>query len=377
MTTELDAGLDPGLDVQDSRVAMAAEGLLRDFNRAGVLTAADVHVARRLARLGSEADDRVLLAAALAVRAVRQGAVCVVLADASSTVVADDALRLDDVPPSWPDPAEWLAACATSPLVATGDDDDGSTRPLRLVDGLLYLDRYWRDEQLVRTELDDRVARPVPVDPEALRRALAAVFDGRAPDRQRLAGAMTGLRAVTVLSGGPGTGKTTTVARLIALLRALPGAPPRVALAAPTGKAAARMQEAIEDAATIWSLDVGDARASTLHRLLGKRPDSRSRFRYDRDNRLPFDVIIVDETSMVSLSMMARLLEAVRPETRLVLVGRPGPARVGGGRCGARRPGHRPAAASAQVPEALADLVEADLFPGELTSDRLRNGVVG
>jgi len=111
MTAEADAGLDPGLDVHDSRVAMGAEGLLRDFNRAGVLTAADVHVARRLARLGSEIDERVLLAAALAVRAVRQGAVCVVLADASSTVVADDALRLDDAPPAWPDPADWLAAC--------------------------------------------------------------------------------------------------------------------------------------------------------------------------------------------------------------------------------------------------------------------------
>jgi exodeoxyribonuclease V alpha subunit len=311
------------------------------------------------------------------VRAVRQGAVCVVLADASSSVVADDALRLDDVPPAWPEPVEWLAACEASPLVATGEDDDGSARPLRLVDGLLYLDRYWRDEQLVRTELDDRAARPVPVDQDALRRALDSVFDGEAPDRQRLAGAMTGLRAVTVLSGGPGTGKTTTVARLLALLRDLPDGPPRVALAAPTGKAAARMQEAIEDAAGTWSLDVGDARASTLHRLLGKRPDSRSRFRYDRHNRLPFDVVIVDETSMVSLSMMARLLEAVRPETRLVLVG--DPDQLASVEAGAVLGDlvYRPAAASAQVPEALADLVEADLFPGELTSDRLRNGVVG
>jgi exodeoxyribonuclease V alpha subunit len=142
-------------------------------------------------------------------------------------------------------------------------------------------------------------------------------------------------RSLTVLTGGPGTGKTTTVARLLALLaeqveldggcaakRTL-----RIALAAPTGKAAARLLEAVQE--EVRALDPADRdrlpelTATTLHRLLGSRPDTSSRFRHNRDNRLPHDVIVVDETSMVSLTMMARLLEAVRPDSRLLLVGDP------------------------------------------------------
>jgi exodeoxyribonuclease V alpha subunit len=141
-------------------------------------------------------------------------------------------------------------------------------------------------------------------------------------------------RRFTVVAGGPGTGKTTTVARIVALLveqAAAAGAPaPLVALAAPTGKAAARLEEAVHDEAL--RLDVRESvraqllglQASTLHRLLGWRPDSHSRFRHNRGQRLPHDVVIVDETSMVSLSLMARLVEAIRPDARLILVGDPG-----------------------------------------------------
>jgi exodeoxyribonuclease V alpha subunit len=131
------------------------------------------------------------------------------------------------------------------------------------------------------------------------------------------------------LTGGPGTGKTTTVARLLALLAEqaeIAGASrPRIALTAPTGKAAARLAEAVQlEVAKLDAADrarLGELQAMTLHRLLGSRPDSSSRFRHDRGNRLPQDVIVVDETSMVSLTMTARLLEAVRPDARLVLVG--------------------------------------------------------
>ena len=122
-----------------------------------------------------------------------------------------------------------------------------------------------------------------------------------------------------MLAGGPGTGKTTTVARVLALLDR-PGL--RVALAAPTGKAAARLQESVREQAGALGLPA-DLTAMTLHRLLGWRPDSATRFRHDADNRLPYDVVVVDETSMVSLTMMARLLEAVRPDARLLLVGDP------------------------------------------------------
>ncbi len=137
-----------------------------------------------------------------------------------------------------------------------------------------------------------------------------------------------------VVAGGPGTGKTITVARIVALLSEQASsagtAEPLVALAAPTGKAAARLEEAVHEQAA--ELAVSDAvraqllasNASTLHRLLGWRPDSNSRFRHNRGNRLPHDVVIVDETSMVSLSLMARLVEAVRADARLILVGDPG-----------------------------------------------------
>ncbi len=125
-----------------------------------------------------------------------------------------------------------------------------------------------------------------------------------------------------MLTGGPGTGKTTTVARLLALLAeqaALAGRPSlRIALAAPTGKAAARLQEAVQlEVDRLDAVDrerISGLQATTLHRLLGPRPDTSSRFRHHRANRLPHDVIVVDETSMVSLTMMARLLEAVRPQ---------------------------------------------------------------
>jgi exodeoxyribonuclease V alpha subunit len=136
----------------------------------------------------------------------------------------------------------------------------------------------------------------------------------------------------TVLTGGPGTGKTTTVAALLALLAEQAEKAgqrrPRIALTAPTGKAAARLEEAVrQEMSHRLSVQdterLGDFRAQTLHMLLGRRPDSSTRFRHDRDNRLPHDVVIVDETSMVSLTMMARLLEAVRPDARLVLVGDP------------------------------------------------------
>ena len=311
------------------RFATRATGLLAAFNARGVLAPTDVHVARRLGRLGGEDDEQVLLAAALVVRALRAGSVCLDLAAVDRTVLAegDEVVDTSDLP--WPDPAPWTAAVAASPLVAD-DAAAAAGRPLRLVDGLLYLDRYWRQEEQVRATLAQRAAAPPPeVDEDRLHVALDRLFrarqdgEGAPDDAQRRAVAVCTLRWTSVLAGGPGTGKTTTVATLLAVLRDQDPSL-RIALAAPTGKAAARLSEALAE------VDLPDAdrtritglSASTIHRLLGPIRGS-SRFRHDRHRHLPFDVVVVDETSMVSLTLMARLLEAVRPDARLVLVGDP------------------------------------------------------
>ncbi|MPZ65858.1 MAG: exodeoxyribonuclease V subunit alpha [Pseudonocardiaceae bacterium] len=310
--------------MSELRLAQRATGLLRAFNQGGVLDLADVHVADRVAALGGEPDEPVRLAVALAVRGIRLGSVCIDLAEVGTTVLGDSDETVDVSALPWPAPDAWLQACERSPLVTVGDNADlESGTPLRLVNGLLYLDRYWRQEEQVRSELLQReLADPPPVDVERLRAALARLFPD--DDRQRLGGAVSALRWVTVLAGGPGTGKTTTVARLLALLHDQPGGPPRVALAAPTGKAAARLEEAVRAESAVGKVtSLGELHASTLHRLLGVLPGARSRFRHDRRNRLPYDVIVVDETSMVSLTLMARLLEASHLDARLVLVGDP------------------------------------------------------
>ncbi|QBJ97882.1 exodeoxyribonuclease V subunit alpha [Rhodococcus sp. ABRD24] len=309
----------------EARVAQRGKGVLREFNDAGVLEAADVHVALRLAALGGETSEPVHLATALAVRAVRSGSVCLDLSRIREVTVDDDTeVDLSALP--WPDDAVVAEGLASSPLVVGGDA--GPLRPLRLVDGLLYLDRYFRQEETIRRILDERAQGHPAVDEDLLRTGLGELFrDFRdpsrpsdAPDRQRIAAAVAVTYSTSVIAGGPGTGKTHTVARILALLeRQHPGL--RIGLAAPTGKAAARLQESVREQAEVVGLRA-DLSAMTLHRMLGWRRGT-SRFRYNETNHLPYDVIVVDETSMVSLTMMCRLLEAVRPEARLVLVGDP------------------------------------------------------
>ncbi|MFE9324857.1 exodeoxyribonuclease V subunit alpha [Nocardia sp. NPDC052278] len=315
------------------QLAQRGTGLLRTFNEAGVLSAADVHVALRLSRMGRETSEEVLFAAALAVRAVRSGSVCLELhrmreigVDADETW--DAGAGIDPATLPWPDIDAVVAALRVSPLVCGGPA--GPLQPLRLVAGpLLYLDRYYQQEQTIRRVLTERSGHHPKVDPVIVRRELDRLFDapvGAAPDRQRIAAALAATHWTTVVAGGPGTGKTHTIARILALLDAHQQAHPklptlRIAMAAPTGKAAARLQEAVREQAE--SLALPELTAATLHRLLGWQRGRATRFRYHEFNRLPYDVIVVDETSMVSLTMMSSLLAALRPDTRLVLVGDP------------------------------------------------------
>ena len=219
-------------DPRDARLALGATGLLREFNRAGELTAADVHVATRTAELVGEQADDVRLAVALAVRAARLGSVCVDLA----------ALPAEDDTLPWPTADGWLERVAASPLAA------GSVVQ---VDGdLLYLDRYHREEGQVRDDLLARLAATPPaVEERTLTDGAERLFPGEGYAEQRAAALAAARQWTTVLTGGPGTGKTTTVAGLLALVgeqaAQIDGRPLRIALTAPTGKAAARLQEAV------------------------------------------------------------------------------------------------------------------------------------
>ncbi len=312
-----------------ARQPIGVPGLLGSFVDAGVLESADTHVALRLGRLALESDEAVLLATALAVRAVRHGSVCLDLSLAPTTVGVEDAdeetvAKLAAL--AWPDLDEWVAHLSASALVA-GGPDGLHDRPLRLVGHLLYLDRYWRQEEVIARGIDDRRSRSAPaIDRDRLEKALDRLFGGDDTGLQRLAASVVVERWVTVLAGGPGTGKTTTVAKVLAALCDQPGPKPRIALAAPTGKAAARLEEAVHAVLSELSADdrerVGQLSATTIHRLLGWTP-ARTRFKHDADNRLPYDVVVIDEASMVSLTLMARLVDALRADTRLVLVGDP------------------------------------------------------
>ena len=310
----------------DYRSVFEAPHLLDVFNQAGVLDPIDIHSALTIGRSLGEVDTSVLLAAALTVRATRLRHVCIDLAAARSSVSIDGlpADLVDALP--WPEPGVWLSAVRASPLVGAGSPD----RPLVVNGPLVYLERYWAYEASVLANLKRRLAsapRSVPNLPETLRDLFPE--DG---SLQRLAAAMAATTRLTVIAGGPGTGKTYTVARMIGLLyenaHRSGSRAPVIGVAAPTGKAATRLTDQIRSFAL--SLEEPSAirerletlEASTLHRLLGSS-FTRGRFRHSASDPLPHDTVIVDEMSMVSLPMIAKLLDAVHPEARVVLVGDP------------------------------------------------------
>jgi exodeoxyribonuclease V alpha subunit len=330
---------------------------LAPYVEAGIFDAYEVHLVASIARLDPTVEEDVRVALALAARFPRFGHVCTRLdVGARPLAVADgDEPSLAALP--WPEPEPWERALRRSSLVA--DADSGERRPLcPLVWDMdrLYLQRLWHDELQVASELrlrcqdgeEGSTADTSRLDDPSVEAILDVLFEGRGngsgldgaaleelrTDRQRLATSRGLQHRVSIIAGGPGTGKTYTVARLLAathLAAGRDGRRPSVALAAPTGKAANRMSEAV--AAAVAALADGDViddalamelvstPALTLHRLLGARGDAN--YFHDRHHPLPYDLVIVDETSMVSLSLLAALVEALRPEARLVLVGDP------------------------------------------------------
>ncbi|WP_205194999.1 exodeoxyribonuclease V subunit alpha [Burkholderia sp. Ax-1719] len=330
----------------------------------GWLRALDGAFARFLLEETPHAPPLLLLAAALASHQLGRGHVCLDL----QATLEDPAFALS-LPPDGPQvltdeppqpPAEvlagvtledWFAALDFPDLVSA---EEGNT-PLVLTGTRCYLRRYWQYEQDVRAGIEARLAQRARIEAElpaeAARVALDALFapretanpnpanQTRRADWQKLACALAARSAFSIITGGPGTGKTTTVVKLLALLQTLAlggkvsARPLRIRLAAPTGKAAARLNESIAGAVARLPFDAlaqgVDAQAlrnaiptavTTLHRVLGTRPGSR-RFRHDAANPLPVDVLVIDEASMVDLEMMAAVLDALPPTARLILLG--------------------------------------------------------
>jgi exodeoxyribonuclease V alpha subunit len=298
-------------------------GTLYTLLEAGRLPPLSYYFARFVARGNALPEDSVLAqSAALVSMRNLQGDVCVDLGQFAGAPLfeADDDEPLDV--PRAPPLEEWLGVLKEADWVG----EPGTASPLILDGRRLFLGKYWRFEQQVASALAARMAPVEGLDPARLADGLARLF-GQPPegavDWQKVAAVIAVTRRFAVISGGPGTGKTTTVVKVLTLL--LEQAPAlRVALAAPTGKAAARLTEAVARGkgrvdADPELLSRVPAEATTIHRLLGGGFDNR--FRHHRDNPLLVDCLVVDEASMIDLPLMARLLEALPEQARLILLG--------------------------------------------------------
>lgn len=303
---------------------------LETARRQGLLSDLDVHFARLIAGYGE--SPPVVLAAALLSQLTSGGHVCLDLAALAEQPLFNDLISVPPLP-------DWQAALQDHPACG----DAAAYTPLVLEGQKLYMRRYFDYECAVAAAWQVGAANSLPKSLEA---KIAALFpvpaSGEDRQRDQRAAAIAALKNRRVLiSGGPGTGKTTTLASILALLveQSLEAQPAnlglfdpkpqtlRILLAAPTGKAAARMQDAIREAKA--RLPISDAikavmpeTAQTLHRLLGARPQGGGMvWRHDADNPLACDVLVVDEASMIDLALMARLLAALPPDARLILLG--------------------------------------------------------
>lgn len=315
--------------------------LLALLEEGGALEPLDVELARTLCRLANEAAPELALAVALASREVQAGHVCADLARLADTPLLDAAG--ESLGPRLPALAPWLEQLGRSALVSSSGLADPA-RPLVLERAHLYLARYYDHELRVAEHLR-ALAEPPASAAEQIRALpehaseppqdlLARLFPSAPSERdlQREAALATRTRRLSVIVGGPGTGKTSTVVKLLALLvhDALSAGrpPPRTLLVAPTGKAAQRLSEAVEKTRAALPIDdlykqAIETRASTLHRALGPIEGSLTRFRHGPARPLECDLVLLDEASMVDLALMRRFLDAVPAHARVILLGDP------------------------------------------------------
>lgn len=361
----LDLGSDIDTGMPDPAPAPAIDGqqlfacldtmdaLLAQWQDQDWLRPLDVGFARLIRSLSEEQGEAptplLLLLAALTSHQVGRGHVCIdlsqLLKDAEATLALppEDSIAVAATADTEtaPSPRDILARLNLADCLVTINDScavsNGSlTTPLVVNDSRLYLRRFWRYEQRIAEGIQSRLALPSPLADTTsnasttLSQALGILFGHQSEvDYQQLACALAARNRFAVITGGPGTGKTTTVVKLLAALQAVAGTTSdradgrkyRIRLAAPTGKAAARLNESIGGAVSELplaqlpgqvSLDDIPTRVTTLHRLLGSRPDTRQ-FRHNRDNPLLVDILVIDEASMVDVDLMASVFERCRP----------------------------------------------------------------
>ncbi|MGD9056273.1 MAG: exodeoxyribonuclease V subunit alpha [Desulfobacterales bacterium] len=305
---------------------MMNKSIIKDLQIQGLLSAIDVYFARFISEYAIDGGDADLfLAAALVSRATGQGDICLDLTTVAGNELSD---RQDNRSAVVCPPLEdWLSTLKASPAVGK----PGDIRPLILdARHRLYLYRYWEYEQAIVHSIKSRIERPIPtLDFEHLKRILDRLFPKTQlsqVDWQKIAATVACLKHFCVITGGPGTGKTFTVTKVLALLlELLADQRLQIYLAAPTGKAAARLQQALEQARDNINFDkrvehTFPAEVFTIHRML-KPIKGSPYFRYNSENPLIADVVVVDEASMVDLALMAKLLDAVPQKARLIFIG--------------------------------------------------------
>lgn len=266
-------------------------------------------------------DSLTALSAALVSEANQQGHVCIELEHMQGKPLFDSVSLSGSDPLTGIDADQWCQSLLENPCVGL----TGETTPLILEDNRLYLYRYWFYETQVAEAIKSRLKTPDKLDYETLSKQLDQLYPktaGQPLNEQKLAVALSVIRRFAVISGGPGTGKTTTVINILAVLLSQ-SADTRIALAAPTGKAAARMMDSIRSGLDNSLIDNNireliPTEASTIHRLLGYRPAG---FRYSQQHLLPVDCVVIDEASMVDLTLMYRLLDALPNHARIILLG--------------------------------------------------------
>ncbi|MET1114072.1 MAG: AAA family ATPase, partial [Comamonas sp.] len=345
LTLDLFADPEPPV-VSEPATAAQVLAILRDWSEEGLLRHLDTALARFIAAQDPDAAPELLVATAVLVQMEGRGHSCLPLATLvadPNAVLAWPAEALEHLNALWArlprQLARWQQALAQSPLVRVAATAADQGQPLVLggpaAAPLLYLRRYWDYERQVAQQITQRSAAQLAVDGPEVKGWLDRMFapSPDAFDWQRLACAVALRGRFSVITGGPGTGKTYTVARLLALLFATAPEPERlrVALAAPTGKAAARLKQSIDASLKELHGSLGQlldlealvqrmGAARTLHALLGARPDTRA-FAFHHGRPLDVDVLIVDEASMIHVEMMAALLDALPPMARVIFLG--------------------------------------------------------